>query len=127
MSCWLRAEDASCLCGGCIADDITLGVARASMRATRLIKAGRWPVGSDAHKGLSPGGGPGLAVVVGNKLPPLKCQKCEYVNDYAGPEHLVAGLYYCRNHIAKAKERLAQVTVPPSWDGTYRGIQGYSL
>ena len=89
----------SCFCGICISNDIQFGVAESSARAVDLRAAGRWPVGSDAHRGLPPV----RMVAAETKLPPMKCQKCEYVNDYVGPEHLVAGLYYCRNHFAKAK------------------------
>ncbi len=31
------------------------------------------------------------------KLPPMNCRDCNYYNPYAGPEHLIDGVYVCRS------------------------------
>ena len=38
------------------------------------------------------------AALVGAKLPPMHCKKCNHYNDYVGPEHLTdLGVYICRS------------------------------
>lgn len=36
-------------------------------------------------------------------LPPQNCKACNHRNEYAGPEHLIEGVYYCRQCTPKAK------------------------
>lgn len=43
------------------------------------------------------------------KLPPMRCATCDHYNEYVGKEHLVDGVYYCRNHIQKAKDKRGTV------------------